>query len=115
MDNNYNQEQQSYQGYAQEQQPYQPQQYQQSYQQPYEAPYTEEPITFGDWMLTKLIMCVPIVGLVMMFVWAFGDSKKSKSNIFKAELVWMLISVVLSIIMMIVFFAFFAAVAAEMY
>ncbi|MBE5875599.1 MAG: hypothetical protein E7290_01775 [Lachnospiraceae bacterium] len=71
-------------------------------------------MTFGDWMLTKLIMCIPIVGLVMMFVWAFGNGKKSKSNIFKAELVWMLISVVLSIILTIVFFAAFASIMAEM-
>ncbi len=119
MDNNFNQEQ-SYQGYSQEQQPYQSQGYQQPsqdfarVQQAYEAPYTEEPITFGDWMLTKLIMCIPIVNLVMMFVWAFGNGKKSKSNIFKAELIWMLIQIVLSIIFMIIFFAFFAAVAAEM-
>ena len=114
MDNNFNQEQ-SYQGYSQEQQPYQqPMQDFARVQQPYETAYTEEPITFGDWMLTKLIMCIPSVGLVMMFVWAFGDGKKSKSNIFKAELVWMLISIVLSIIVMIVFFAFFAAVASEM-
>ena len=73
----------------------------------------EEPITFGDWMLTKLILCIPVVNLVMMFVWAFGDGKKSKSNIFKAELVWLLISSVLSIILLIVFFAMFAAVATE--
>lgn len=117
MDNNFNQEQ-SYQGYSQEQQPYQTNTYQQPsqdfarVQQPSVAG-LEEPITFGDWMLTRLILCIPVVNLIMMFVWAFGNGKKSKSNIFKAELVWLLISFVLSIIVMIAFFAMFAAVAAE--
>lgn len=103
-----------------QQQPYQPQQsyqqqpYQQSYQpqqpyqqQPYQQqPYQmgdgelEEPVTFADWMLSMLIMCIPCVNVVMMFVWAFGsNTKKSKSNYFKAALVWMAIAVVLSIVM----------------
>lgn len=118
MDNNFNQEQ-IYQGYSQEQKPYQSNGYQQPsqdfarVQQP-SAAGLEEPITFGDWMLTRLILCIPVVNLVMMFVWAFGNGKKSKSNIFKAELVWLLISFVLSIIMLIVFFAFFAAMYTEL-
>lgn len=97
-----------------QQQPYQPQQpYQQSYQpqQSYQQPYhqqpyqsgdsdMEEPVTFADWMLSMLIMCIPCVNVVMMFVWAFGsNTKKSKSNYFKAALVWMAIAVVLSIVM----------------
>lgn len=57
----------------------------------------------ADWMVTTLIMCIPCVNIIMMFVWAFGSSaKKSKSNYFKAMLVWMLISIVLVIIMLIV-------------
>lgn len=114
-------EQQVYQQpYQQEQyqQPYQQQSYQ-NYQQPYQQPYQnvyqsdnnlEEPVSFGDWMLTMLVMCIPCVNLIMMFVWAFGSStKKSKSNFFKASLTWALISIVLSIVIMIVFGASFAA------
>lgn len=120
-------QQQSYQ-YQQEQfqqQPYQQQPYQNfqqqsyQYQQPYQQQNAyqsdndlEEPVSFGDWMLTTLIMCIPCVGLIMMFVWAFGSStKKSKSNYFKAMLVWALISIVLSIVMLVVFGASFAALA----
>lgn len=95
----------------QQQQPYQPQQSFQS-QQPYQQqPYQqqsyqtgdsdlEEPVTFADWMITTLIMCIPCVNIIMMFVWAFSsNTKKSKSNYFKAALVWMAIAVVLSIIL----------------
>jgi len=102
MDNNnmYNQDtQQPYQ-----QQPYQqPQFQQQPYQQPpYQAPMgdLEEPVSFGEWMLTLLIMMIPCVNLVMLFVWGFGSgAKKSKSNFCKAQLVWMLIFVVLYIVL----------------
>ena len=89
--------QQSYQPY-QQQQPYQ-QTYQQSYQPDSDL---EEPVSFGDWMLSILLMMIPCVNIFMMFVWAFGSgTKKSKSNYFKAVLVWTLIWTVLSVIFMI--------------
>lgn len=110
MDNNnmFNQGQTDSQG-QQNQQDFQGQQNFQ-YQQPYQqAPYQpsgvemEEPVSFGEWMLTMLIMLIPCVNIIMMFVWAFGDGKKSKSNYFKASLVWALISIVASVIIVAVF------------
>ena len=96
---NQNYGQQSYQPYQpQQQQPYQ-QTYQQSYQPDSDL---EEPVSFGDWMLSILLMMIPCVNIIMMFVWAFGSgTKKSKSNYFKAVLVWTLIWAVLSVIFMI--------------
>ena len=83
------------------QQPYQ--QPQQSYQQSYQPDSDlEGPVSFGDWMLSILLMTIPCVNIIMMFVWAFGSgTKKSKSNYFKAVLVWTLIWTVLTIIMMV--------------
>lgn len=88
---------------------YQPNpQAQQSYNQPYpQQSYQantdlEEPVSFGDWMLSILLMTIPCVNIIMMFVWAFGSgTKKSKSNYFKAVLVWTLIWVVLWFVLMI--------------
>lgn len=99
MDNNnmYNQDQPQF-----RQQPYQ----QAPYQEPGEL---EEPVSFGDWMITMLIMSIPCVNIVMMFVWAFGNGNKSKSNYFKAYLVWALISIVISVILVAVFGASIAA------
>lgn len=74
---------------------------QNQYQTPFTAPQTqaEEHVSVKEWFLSMLILMIPIVGIVMVFVWAFGDStKKSKSNYFKAYLIWLLILVVLSII-----------------
>ena len=112
MDNNNlyekdNQNQSGDQGQFQQQpqQPYQPYQPQQPYQQqPYQQQSyqgntdLEEPVTFADWMISTLIMCIPCVGIIMIFVWAFGsNTKKSKSNYFKAMLVWTAIGLVLAI------------------
>lgn len=87
------------------------QQVQNSYQQPVNE--LEEPMTFGEWMITILITLIPCVNLVMMFVWAFGKgTKKSKSNFFKAQLVYTAIIVVIYIIFIAVFGA---ALAGQLY
>lgn len=105
----------------QPQQPYQQQPYQQPYQpqQPYQQqPYQmgdselEEPVTFADWMVSMLLMYIPCVNIIMIFVWAFGsNTKKSKSNYFKAMLVWTAIAFVLIIVLSVAFGASFASLS----
>lgn len=71
------------------------------YQQPFYTPQTQadQTVSVKEWLLTMLVTMIPIVGTVMVFVWAFGDStKKSKSNYFKAYLIWLLILVAISIV-----------------
>lgn len=100
-----NENQNTDQGQAQQpyqQQTYQP--YQQSYQQqqPFSAEDSglEEPVSFGDWMVTMLLMCIPCVNIIMLFVWGFGSgTKKSKANYCKAMLIWMVIIGVLAFVL----------------
>ena len=103
--------------YPNYQQPYQQQQYQQyQQQQPYQTGNSEveEPVSFADWMVTTLIMCIPCLNIIMMFVWAFGSgTKKSKSNYFKAMLVWALISIVLVVIFMALYGTVFMALMGD--
>lgn len=76
------------------------------------APMTEleEPVSMGEWMISLLIMLIPCVNIVMMFVWAFGSgAKKSKSNYFKATLIFAAIVIVLYIVLILVFGAALAA------
>ena len=48
-----------------------------------------EDVTVGQWVVTILVSCIPIIGLIMMFVWAFGSgTNPSKANWAKANLVW---------------------------
>lgn len=88
------------------------QQYQQPYQQPvyqqpvYQQPVQglEEPMSLGEWMITLLIMFIPCVNIVMMFVWAFSkNQKQSKSNFFKAQLIYTGIVILLYLIVFVVF------------
>ena len=49
----------------------------------------EEPVTKGEWALCYFLMMIPCVGFIMMFVWAFSKTeKKSKSNFFKVQLIF---------------------------
>lgn len=77
-----------------------------TYQTPGQGGYQipmEEPISVGDWMISLLIMMIPCIGVIMMFVWAFSSTeKKSKSNFFKAQLIWALIWTVLSIVIFVI-------------
>lgn len=50
------------------------------------------PVTVGDWMLTYLLMCIPLVNFILLLVWAFGGGTPvSKANWAKASLLWMII------------------------
>lgn len=60
---------------------------------------TFEAVSLKEWMITMLILMVPIVNIVMMFVWAFGsETNPSKANYFKAALIFSLILFVLWIV-----------------
>lgn len=75
---------------------------QQPIQQPLYAPpaaapvYKEEPISTGGYIGIFLLLMIPIVNLICLLIWACGGcSKRNKTNLSRALLVWMLISAVL--------------------
>ena len=55
------------------------------------------PISVGEWVITIIIIAIPIVGFIMLFVWGFGsNTQPSKANWAKATLIMIGISIVLS-------------------
>lgn len=53
-----------------------------------------KPVGVGDWMVTYLLMCIPVVNIILLFVWAFGDNTPvSKANWAKASLLWLLLAI----------------------
>lgn len=55
---------------------------------------TYRPVSIGNWMLTYLLMCIPLVNLILLLVWAFGsNTPESKANWAKATLLWMLLGI----------------------
>ena len=55
------------------------------------------PISVGEWVITIIIIAIPIVGFIMLFVWGFGsNTQPSKANWAKAALIMIGISILLS-------------------
>lgn len=70
------------------------------------------PMTIGEWIITFIITYIPLVGLIMLFVWAFGGgAHPSKKTWAQAMLIMMLIGIVLAI----VFFTVFATMLASLF
>jgi len=56
-------------------------------------------VSFGEWFVTILLAAIPLVNIVLLFVWAFGSNTKiSKANWAKASLVWAVIGIALYLI-----------------
>lgn len=89
------------------QQPYSQQQYN-NYQRPavpqqnsYQAvqPDLAAPMSVGQYILTMIVSAIPIVGFIMLLVWAFGSGTNiNKKNYARAMLIMAIIGVVLSLI-----------------
>lgn len=84
---------------------------QQPVQQQYQNPYggmnmRERPVSTGGWILRLLLMCIPIVNIVMLFIWGFDQSENETArNWARAQLIWMAI-----ILGVTIFFVVLAAV-----
>ena len=64
-------------------------------------------MSLGDWIITFIITYLPLVGFIMLFVWAFGDgAHPSKKTWAQATLIMMVIVIVL----MIIFFGVIASI-----
>lgn len=67
-----------------------------------------KPMTLGDWLITLLIQAIPLVGFIMLFVWAFGGgTHPSKKTWAQASLLFALIMIVLTIIFLAAMWSFF--------
>lgn len=71
-----------------------------------DTPRGAEEMKVSEWLVTLLITAIPIVGFVMLFVWAFGGNvKPSKANWAKAALILFAIFIGLYVLL----FALFGA------
>jgi hypothetical protein len=72
----------------------------------------EKPLTTGEWFVTLLVLALPIVGLVMYFVWGFGTGNVGRRNFCRAALIWLGIGLGLAILAMIAILIFGGTLAA---
>lgn len=67
-------------------------------------------VSVKEWLLTNLILMIPLVNLMMIFVWAFGpNTNPNKANYFKAVLILFAIVMVIYLVLGVVFFGSVAA------
>jgi hypothetical protein len=63
-----------------------------------------ETVKTGEWFVTLLITAIPLVGLIMLLVWAFGsNTNPSKANWAKATLIWMVIAIAIYVVIFVTF------------
>ena len=70
-----------------------------------------EPITTGGFIGIMLLMCIPIVGQILMIIWALGGCRKiNKRNLARASLIMMVVALVISFILGLVLKSLFGKV-----
>ncbi|MEN8905348.1 MAG: hypothetical protein ABF289_05265 [Clostridiales bacterium] len=61
-----------------------------------------EHMSVKDWIVTYLLLLIPVVNIVLMFVWAFDENThECKRNYFKAQLIILAGAIVISIVIVI--------------
>ncbi|NOU93331.1 hypothetical protein GC093_08885 [Paenibacillus sp. LMG 31456] len=61
-------------------------------------------MTVKDWILTFIVSAIPVVNIIMLFIWAFGDSANpNKKNYSKASLLLAAIFIVIYALFFILF------------
>ncbi|MFN8275732.1 MAG: hypothetical protein U0X58_12735 [Flavobacteriaceae bacterium] len=72
-----------------------------------------KPLSVKEWLITLLLMAIPIVGIVMLFIYAFGSNENpNRQNWAKAQLIMMAIVIGLVIFALILFGSVLAAMMA---
>ena len=67
-------------------------------------------VSVKEWLITNLIMMIPLVNIVMMLVWAFSsNTNPNKANYFKATLILFAILMAIYLVLAVVIFGSIAA------
>jgi len=58
------------------------------------------PMTLGNWIVTLLLMLIPIANIILIFMWAFGGNvNPSKKSYFQAMLIFYAVAILLGILL----------------
>ena len=64
--------------------------------------YLRKPMSVGGYLLFWLVYCIPIVNVIMIFVWAFGSSVNiNKKNLARAILILFILGIIFTVIMIV--------------
>jgi heme/copper-type cytochrome/quinol oxidase subunit 2 len=48
-------------------------------------------VSVGSWMWMMFVTAIPVIGWIMILVWAFTGQNESRKNYYRAILAWMLV------------------------
>ena len=88
---------------------------QEPYQKPadqayFQTPPNEKVMSVGQWLVTMLLMLIPIANLILLIVWAVSDTEnRNRSNWAKAYLIMIGIAICLYILIAVLVFGFISA------
>src|ERR1700690_2704962 len=54
-------------------------------------------VSVGSWMGMMFVTAIPVIGLLMVRVWAFSGENQSRKNYYRAILSWVLILVLVGV------------------
>jgi len=70
-----------------------------------------KPVSVGDWILTIIVLALPLINIIMLFVWGFGGTTHpSKKSYCQAVLILFAIAIGLSILLGIIAMVFGLAI-----
>ena len=87
--------------------------YSAQYQPPVQPVYVQLPpdysptVTKGEWFLYLILQMIPVVNLVMLIVYALDNTKPSRANLAKVNLILLAVGFVIAIGYLILFLCFF--------
>ena len=56
-------------------------------------------VSVGFWVFALIVMAIPLVNIVMMFVWAFAGENQSRKNYFRATLILLALMIALVVVL----------------
>lgn len=75
--------------------------------------YRDKVMSVKDWLVVSLLMMIPLVNIIILFVWGFSDSEnRNKTNWAKAQLIMFAIVIGLWTLAFIVFGSMLALIFA---
>jgi len=55
-------------------------------------------ISIGQWIFMFIVQGIPVIGLIMLIIWALDSSNRTRANYARAIFVLMLIGIILAVI-----------------
>ncbi len=64
----------------------------------------DQPMTVGQWVGTMLLLAIPLVNIILLFVWAFGSgTNTNKKNYCRATLIIAAVVIAIYVVILLIF------------